>query len=86
MLSFALGQFFHQLQLDLLNLEQRGPVLLEQVVELFVQVADFQFGLEVDLAGARLRPAWFAHVRRRRHPNSSQIKSDLVKQLNEVLS
>ena len=38
----------HHLKLDLLYLRQPFPLAGEDVVHLLMQVADFQFGLEVD--------------------------------------
>jgi len=37
-------QLFHKIHLDLLNLEKFLPLVFEQDVEFFMQVADFQLG------------------------------------------
>jgi hypothetical protein len=47
-LSFA-AEFFEQLDLDLLNLEESIVLLLQEVIDFLVQVPDFQFGLEINL-------------------------------------
>src|SRR5512132_3986510 len=38
----------HDLKLDLLNLGEPFPLAGDQVIDLFMQMADFQLGLEVD--------------------------------------
>ena len=48
--AFALAaEFFQQFDLDLLNLEQSIVLSSQKVIDLFVQVPDFEFGFEVDL-------------------------------------
>ena len=48
-LNFALtADFFEQLDLDLLNLEEPVVLASQQVIDFFVQVPDLQFGFEVD--------------------------------------
>lgn len=42
-------QLFHEVHLDLLDLQEFLPLMFEQDVELFVEVADFQLGFEVHL-------------------------------------
>ena len=48
--AFALlTDFFEQLNLDLLDLEKPIVLFSQKVIDFFVQVPDFEFGLEVDL-------------------------------------
>src|SRR6266545_8179551 len=50
MSTFAFAaDFFEQLDLDLLNLEEAIVLPSQQVIDFFVQVPDFEFGLEIDL-------------------------------------
>ena len=48
-LTFALAaDFFEQLDLDLLNLEEPIVLAPQQVIDFFVQVPDLELGFEVD--------------------------------------
>ena len=47
-LLFFMCKLFHELHLDLLNLHQALPLIHEKMVDLLVQMADLQFGLEVN--------------------------------------
>ncbi len=42
-------QLFHEIHLDLLDLQELLPLVLEQDVKLFVQMADLKLGLEINL-------------------------------------
>src|SRR5437588_2140190 len=44
-----LAEFFEQLDLDLLDFEKPVVLAAEQVIEFFVKMPDFEFGLEIDL-------------------------------------
>ena len=46
--AFA-AEFFQQFDLDLLNLEEPIVLSSQKVIDLFMQVPDFEFGFEVDL-------------------------------------
>jgi hypothetical protein len=41
-------EFFQQLDLNLLNLEEPIVLASQQVIDFFVEMPDFQFGFEVD--------------------------------------
>jgi len=45
----GLGLLQHHLDLNLLDFGQPLPLPVQKMIDLFVQVADFQFGLQVDL-------------------------------------
>src|SRR5574343_1051215 len=43
------AQFVEQIELDFLDFDHPLPLVRQQVVDFFVQLADFQLGLQVDL-------------------------------------
>ncbi len=44
----ALRELLHDFNLDLLYLRQSLPLPVDQMIELLVQMPNFQFGLEID--------------------------------------
>ena len=47
-LARPLRKFLHRVQLNLLNFRQPFPLFQKQMVKLFMQHSDFQFGLQID--------------------------------------
>ena len=47
--AFSLADFFEQLDLDLLNFEEAIVLPPKEMIHFLVQVANLEFGFEVDL-------------------------------------
>jgi hypothetical protein len=45
----AAHQLFHEIHLDLLNLQELLPLVFEQHVEFLMEMTDLQLGFEIDL-------------------------------------
>jgi hypothetical protein len=46
--AFLLTQLFEELDLDLLELKKPVVLAAQEVIEFFVQMPDFELGLEID--------------------------------------